>query len=160
MRTPIGCCMLRDCWRVGVAALPASAMTKTTVATRVSMRHYSRFGRFTCVYKRVGPELKFKRKGRPYRPAFLNFRNPKSLLAAGLIGRAARFALGTFFVFGFGFLLRARGCILRENSGTGEKGKAECGGCDGLHFDLSPRYSEPVICYCSITGSHTKVKSS
>jgi hypothetical protein len=93
--------------------------------------------------------VQLKEKGQPYRPAFLNFLNATSLLA--LFSRAGRFALLAFFVLYFRFFLGGRGRILCENGGTGEKGKAEGGSCDGLHFDLSPKISEPVICYCSIT---------
>src|SRR4051812_37069798 len=42
MRTPMGCFMLNDCCKVGVAALQMSARTNESVATRLSMRHYSR----------------------------------------------------------------------------------------------------------------------
>ena len=49
-------------------------------------------------------------------------------------GSTAGLALLVFLVLNFRFFLGGAGRVLSENGGTGEKGKAECGGCDGLHL--------------------------
>src|SRR5947209_4295504 len=67
------------------------------------------------------------RKKASWRQLAFLISHAKSLLA--FFGGAGGFALLTLLVLYFCFFLRGRGCILRENSGTCEKGKAECGGC-------------------------------
>lgn len=82
-----------------------------------------------------------KKRASPIRLALSNLREVKRLLFRRLCGcrGAAVFALLVLLVLGLRLRFRlGGGRVLRENSGTGEKRKAKCGGCDGLPLSYSP----------------------